>query len=83
MRLRVHDDGRWAVDTGCGHWTLFRDGVPSHVALRLHEPGWHEAVALPLTEAAARRLATAMGDYVEVARAVLDRLSAGDGEEQR
>lgn len=44
----------------------------------VHGPGWHEAVALPLTEAAARRLAQAMGDYVEVGRAVLHRLAAGE-----
>lgn len=81
MRLRVHDDGRIAIRRVDGLvWicvsplTGVAEVAPEPV---VDDPGWREAVALPLTEAAARRLAQAMGDYVEVGRYVLDRLAAG------
>jgi hypothetical protein len=88
MRLRIHDDGRWAIHTG-EVWRIYRAEVAApHVALDLHEPGWHEAIVLPVNDTGARRLAEAwhgagfrsirwQDPFVEHARAVLDRLAEG------
>jgi hypothetical protein len=91
MRLRIHDDGRWAVHTG-EVWRIYRPEVAApHVVRDLHDPGWHDAIVLPCDDTGARRLAEAIRSahppgrarYSRAyARALLDRLAVGEGGER-
>jgi hypothetical protein len=90
MRLRIHDDGRWAVHTG-EVWRIYRAqlAVPCAVVGDLHEPGWHEATVITRTDTDLERLADAIRrswssrqsldrtTAMARARAVLDRLAEG------
>jgi hypothetical protein len=86
MKLRVHDDGRWALQTGAGDWLLYREGaIEPHYAGALHEPGWHDAIVLTVDDTGARRLAEAWwaaggignADVARDALAALARLAEG------
>lgn len=89
MRLRVHDDGRWAVHVGDNDWHVFRPGDVSygHIVGGLPS-GFQDAVVLTPTDADADWLARAMNSITDGSRlspfelrggrAVLDRLAAGD-----
>jgi hypothetical protein len=90
MKLRVHDDGRWALLAAPGHacpWAVL-DGTENFLAVDddWFGPGWHDAIVLPVDDTGARRLAEAMWGWSELrqtvaallqARAVLDRLAEG------
>jgi hypothetical protein len=88
MRLRIHDDGRWAMladpDDGEIPWLA---GECEWLSEKdVHEDGWHEAIVLPLDDTGARRLAEAYSPSmpirtnsyrIEHARTVLERLAEG------
>jgi hypothetical protein len=65
MKLRVHDDGRWAVLAAPGQrlpWAVVTHEGEHLIAAdeEWFGPGWHDAIVLPVDDTGARRLAEAI-----------------------